>query len=98
LRESTLGIGAALAMQVMPNVFVGAEARNLRHFDGLGLNGFAGQALYIGPTFYATFGERYFVSAAWNVQVWGAVAGTSGALDLDNFERHLVKLRIGARF
>ena len=98
LRESTLGIGAALAMQVMPNVFIGAEARKLRHFDGLGLNGFAGQALYIGPTFYATFGERYFVSAAWNVQVWGAVAGTSGALDLDNFERHLVKLRIGARF
>lgn len=98
LRESTLGIGAALAMQVMPNVFIGAEARNLRHYDGLGLNGFAGQAFYVGPTFYATFGERYFVSAAWNVQVWGAVAGSSGALDLDNFERHHVKLRIGARF
>src|SRR5262249_35401894 len=50
LRESTLGIGAALAMQVMPNVFVGAEARSLRHYEGLGLNDFAGQALYIGPT------------------------------------------------
>lgn len=98
LRESTLGVGAALAMQVMPNVFVGAEARNLRRYDGLGLDGFAGQALYIGPTLYATFGERYFISAAWNVQVWGAVAGSSGALDLDNFERHHVKLRIGARF
>jgi len=98
LRESTLGIGAALAMQVMPNVFVGAEARSLRHYDGLGLNDFAGQALYIGPTLYATFGERYFISAAWNVQVWGAVAGSSGALDLVNFERHLLKLRGGVRF
>src|SRR5215472_10356823 len=98
LRESTLGIGAALAMQVMPNVFVGAEARSLRHYDGLGLNDFAGQALYIGPTLYATFGERYFISAAWNVQVWGAVAGSSGALDLDNFERHQVKLRAGVSF
>jgi hypothetical protein len=98
LRESTLGIGAALAMQVMPNVFIGAEARNLRHYDGLGLNGFAGQAFYVGPTFYATFGERYFVSAARNVQVWGAVAGSSSVLDLDNFERHHVKLRVGARF
>ena len=98
LRESTLGIGAALAMQVMPNVFVGAEARNRRRYDGLGLDGFAGQALYIGPTFYATFGGRYFISAAWNVQVWGAVAASSGARDLDNFERHHVKLRIGARF
>jgi len=98
LRESTLGIGAALAMQVMPNVFVGAEVRSLRHYEGLGLNDFAGQALYIGPTLYATFGERYFISAAWNVQVWGAVAGSSGALDLVNFERHLLKLRGGVRF
>jgi hypothetical protein len=98
LRNSTLGVSAALAMQVMPGVFIGAEARNLRHYDGLGLDGFAGQALYIGPTLYATFGERYFISAAWNVQVWGAVGGTSGALDLDNFERHQVKLRAGVRF
>jgi hypothetical protein len=98
LRESTLGVSAALAMQVMPGVFIGAEARNLRHYDGLGLNGFAGQTLYVGPTLYATFGERYFISAAWNVQVWGAVAGASGALDLDNFERHQVKLRAGVRF
>jgi hypothetical protein len=98
LRESTLGIGAALAMQVMPGVFIGAEVRNLRHYEGLGLNDFAGQALYIGPTLYATFGESYFISAAWNVQVWGAVAGSSGALDLVNFERHLLKLRGGVRF
>src|SRR5262245_1064400 len=98
LRESTLGIGAALAMQVMPGVFIGAEARSLRHYEWLGLNDFAGQALYIGPTLYATFGESYFISAAWNVQVWGAVAGSSSALDLVNFERHLVKLRGGVRF
>jgi len=32
------------------------------------------------------------------VQVWGAVAGSSGALDLVNFERHLLKLRGGVRF
>jgi hypothetical protein len=98
LRESMLGIGGALAMQVMPNVFIGAEARSLRQYDGLGLNSFAGQALYIGPTFYATFGQGYFLSAAWNVQVWGAVAGTSGALDLVNFERHQAKLRVGVVF
>ena len=98
-RESTLGIGAALAMKVMPNVFIGAEVRNLRHYEGLALNSFAGQALYIGPTLYATFGQGYFLSAAWNVQVWGAVAGSSGAgLDLINFERHQVKLRLGVSF
>jgi hypothetical protein len=40
----------------------------------------------------------YALAPAWNVQVWGAVAGSSGALDLDNFERHHVKLRVGVRF
>jgi hypothetical protein len=98
LRDSMLGIAAALAMQVMPNVFIGAEARTLRHYEGFGLNSFAGQALYVGPTFYATFGPGYFLSAAWNVQVWGAVAGSSGALDLVNFERHQAKLRVGVVF
>jgi hypothetical protein len=98
LRDSMLGIGAALAMRVMPNVFIGAEARTLRHYEGLGLNSFAGQALYVGPTLYATVGQGYFLSAAWNVQVWGAVAGTSGALDLVNFERHQAKLRVGVVF
>lgn len=98
LRDSTLGVAAALALQVMPSVFIGAEARNLRHYEGLGLNSFAGQALYIGPTFYATFGQGYFLSAAWNVQVWGAVAGSSGALDSVNFERNQVKLRFGVTF
>src|SRR5262245_45704816 len=97
-RESTFGIGAALAMQVMPHVFVGTEVRSLRHHEGLGLNSFAGQALYIGPTLYATFGPGYFLSAAWNVQVWGAVAASSGALDLVNLERHQVKLRFGVSF
>jgi hypothetical protein len=42
--------------------------------------------------------QGYFLSAAWNVQVWGAVAGSSGALDLVNFERHHVKLRVGVSF
>src|SRR5262249_4132728 len=41
-RDSRFGIGAALAMRVMPNVFIGAEARNLRHYEGLGLDSFAG--------------------------------------------------------
>ena len=85
-------------MQVVPNVFLGAEARSLRQYDGLGLNSFAGQALYVGPTFYATFGQGYFLSAAWNMQVWGAAAGGSGALDLVNFERHQAKLRVGIAF
>src|SRR6266566_7541796 len=31
LRDSTFGLGAAIALQAAPNVFIGAEVRNLRH-------------------------------------------------------------------
>jgi hypothetical protein len=52
-----------------------------------------------GPSYGASGGSSWAdLSAAWNVQVWGAVAGSSGALDLVNFERHQVKLRVGVSF
>jgi hypothetical protein len=98
LRESTFGVSTALTAQVMPGVFIGAEARNLRHYDGLGLDRFAGQALYLGPTFYMTLPDKFWLSAAWNVQAWGTTAERNGALDLTNFERHQVRLRLGVMF
>jgi hypothetical protein len=52
----------------------------------------------IRPTLYATFGQACFLSAAWNAQAWGAVAGSSGALDVVNFERQRGKLRLGVTF
>jgi hypothetical protein len=59
---------------------------------------FAGHALYLGPTLYARLGANVWLSAAWNVQVWGAATGIPGALDLSNFERHQAKLRLGMEF
>jgi hypothetical protein len=97
-RDSTLGIATAVAAQVMPGLFIGAEARNLRHYEGLGLERFAGQALYVGPTLYMTLGAQFWLSAAWNVQAWGTTAAAGGALDLTNFERHQVRLRFGVNF
>src|SRR5215510_13084321 len=38
LRDSTLGVSAALAMRVTRNVFIGAEARSVRQYEGLGLD------------------------------------------------------------
>jgi hypothetical protein len=96
--DSALGLTAALAAQLMSGVFVGAEVRNLRHYEGLGLDRFAGQALYVGPTLYMTLGAQFWLSAAWNVQAWGATALDGGALDLTNFERHQVRFRLGINF
>jgi hypothetical protein len=96
--QSNLGTSAAVATQVRPGVLIGAEARYMRSFDGLGLDTFMGHALFIGPTFYAKFAECCWMSAAWSVQVAGRAMNDAGSLDLTNFERHQAKLRFGYNF
>jgi hypothetical protein len=97
-RESTAGLETALAVQAATGVFVGGEARFLRHYDGLAMNRRDGQALYVGPTFHARLSAAWWASAAWNVQAAGHAANTAGASDLVNFERHQVKFRLGYHF
>ncbi|HEY2754864.1 MAG TPA: hypothetical protein VGJ01_03895, partial [Pseudolabrys sp.] len=95
---SELDLSAALSAQIGPGVLVGAEARYMRSFDGLGLDRFTGNALFVGPTFYARFSEKAWMSAAWSAQVAGHAHNEIGALDLTNFERHRALLRFGYNF
>ena len=95
---SELGLSAALAAQIRPGVLVGAEVRYMRSFDGLGLDRFTGNALFVGPTFYAKFSEKAWMSAAWSAQVAGRVHNGMGALDTTNFEQHRALLRFGYNF
>jgi hypothetical protein len=96
--QSDIGVSGGLTVQMRPGVMVGAEARYLRSFDGLGLDAFAGEAVFVGPTFYAKLNDRIWMSAAWSVQVAGHAAGDAAALDLVNFERHQGVLRFGYNF
>jgi hypothetical protein len=47
-RESTFGVATAVMTRVHPRIFVGTEALYLRTYDGLGLNAFAGHAVFLG--------------------------------------------------
>lgn len=96
--QSNFGVSAALSAQVQPGMMIGAEARYLRSYDGLGLDAFTGQALFLGPTFYMKFNDKVWMSAAWSIQVAGHAASEPGALDLTNFERHQALLRFGYNF
>jgi hypothetical protein len=97
-QEPTLGISTALAGQVMSGTWVGGEIRYLRSYEGAGLDTLTGRAVYVGPTLYARLGSNTWLSAAFNVQVWGGAVGTPGALDLVNFERYQAKFRLGYDF
>ena len=96
--QSSLTFAAAATAQIYPGVLLGGEVRYLRVYDGMSLDRFAGQAVFIGPTFYAKFSERLWISAAWNIQVAGSAAAQVGPQDLSNFERHQAKLRVGYNF
>lgn len=97
-QEPELGIATALAGQTRSGVWVGGEVRYFRSYGGAGLGTISGQAVYIGPTFYARLGEKTWLSAAFNVQVWGRAVEIPGALDLVNFERYQAKFRLGYDF
>jgi hypothetical protein len=96
--ESTLGLSAAITYQPIENYFIGAEARYRRAYEGLGLQSLAGQALFIGPTFFVNFGGEKTLSIAWSSQVAGRAVGSPGNLDLDNFSRHEAKIAVRVGF
>ncbi len=97
-RESALGLSAALSGEISPGIFVGAELRYMRAYDGLGLDDFAGEAWFAGPTAYVKLSDRVNMTAAWSIQFSGRPAGGPRGLDLLNFERHQARLRFGFEF
>ena len=84
--------------QMRPNFFVGGEARYLRKYEGIGLQEFAGQALFVGPTAYFKLSESSRLTLAWSFQAWGRSARSMPALDLIDFERHQARLVFGVNF
>jgi hypothetical protein len=68
-RAATTGIGGAIAYKVAADVFLGAEARYLRAYEGFALNRWKGHAVYLGPTLHARIMEKGWVSLAWNAQL-----------------------------
>jgi hypothetical protein len=95
--DSRIGISAALTMKVRPSLFVGGEVRYLRAYTGLGLDRFAGQAVFAGPTMYYQIFKGFAVSAAWDFQIFGQTA-LGGSLDLAHFDRQQAMVRFNYMF
>jgi hypothetical protein len=97
-QESTVGAALAVMAQIRPGFFLGGEARYFRKYEGIGLDDFAGQALFVGPTAFLKLTDRSRLTANWSFQAWGRSAGSTAALDLVNFERHQARLVLGVNF
>lgn len=95
---SGIEVSGALAYRARPGLFLGGEVRYARAYGGLTLDRFAGEALYVGPTLYAAVTDHAWFSFTWGFQVAGRAVGETRPLDLSNFDRHQVRLRIGYGF
>ncbi|SEN81253.1 hypothetical protein SAMN02799625_01924 [Methylobacterium sp. UNC300MFChir4.1] len=98
VRGSGIEVAGALAYCVRPGLFLGGEARYARTYDGLALDRFAGEAVYLGPTAYMTLSPQAWASFTWSFQVAGQATGEPGPLDLSSFDRHQMRLRVGYSF
>ncbi|GJD30031.1 hypothetical protein PMNALOAF_1274 [Methylobacterium adhaesivum] len=100
--ERVLGSGtelaAAIAYQLRAGLFVGGEVRYARTYEGLTLDQFVGQAVYLGPTIYMSLSPHAWASFTWSVQLAGKAVGEPGSLDLTSFDRHQMRLRVGYNF
>jgi hypothetical protein len=94
-RGTKIGFGLAGSYQFKENIFLGGEMRYLRAYEGFALNSYLGDALYVGPTVYARFTPKAWLSASWNTQIRGQEIGGNPSLNLKNFERHQVRFKMG---
>lgn len=90
--ETTLGVSSALALQMIPNVVIGADIWYLRHYDGFTFDFFTGDTVYVGPTFFWRISPKILVSASWEAQVAGHEVGVASPFDLSDFSRRRARL------
>jgi hypothetical protein len=96
--DSDVTIQGAVSWQFAPLTLIGVEVRYLRAYEGLATDHLKGEALYVGPTFHIMLSKLIGLSGTWNVQAAGKAVGDPSSLDLVNFERNQVLLRLTAHF
>ena len=79
---------------------MGVEGRLLSLFDGLALKKNLGNAFFVGPTLAIAFQGGSMLNFVWTPQVAGRAlpASAPGPLDLDNFERHHLRVKFATIF
>lgn len=95
---SELGFSAALSTRVAQDVFLGGEVAYLRAYESAGLDRFAGEALFFGPTLFMPVSENVELAAGFSSQVWGRPQGGGARLDVENFNRHRARLMLAVTF
>ena len=95
---STLGAGVGLSYRVLPNVFVGGEVRYVRAYEGAWAGRYAGDGIFAGPSIQVQITHNAWASLSWSTQLQGHEASSTNRLNLTEFERNQVRLKVGFEF
>jgi hypothetical protein len=93
--SATVLISSALAWQVSPKFFIGAETRYLASFGTMLPAQEVGHAVYVGPTFLWKVTDKIAFNATLQPQIAGrSTANSALRLDLENFERYQFRAKL----
>lgn len=100
-QQSNITWSGTLTTRLTKEIFMGAEVRYARAYNGPVLNQFVGQAVFLGPTLTVQVEEKAFLTLAYSAQVAGSEHtddGTKQNFELSDFSRHTVRVRFGVQF
>jgi hypothetical protein len=99
LSSSAILLSSAIAYQVSPKFFVGAEARYLGSFTAIFPTREAGHAVYAGPTLLWKVTDKVAFNTTFQPQIAGRSTSNPGhRLDLDNFEKLQFRAKLSVAF
>lgn len=91
--SSSTNLSGAIAYQFSDRAFGGLELRHQTTFEGAALRRNIGRALFVGPTALVKLGESTTLNFVWTPQIRGRSTASARRLDLDNFERHQLRMK-----
>lgn len=99
-KGSNLNLRAALSLKVADGLFLGVDAAHQRAYTGTFLNTNPGHAWFAGPNIFWQVNEKVSLNAAWSTQLAGKANGQIAGqkLNLDDFSRHIAKVKLGVAF
>jgi len=99
LSSSTIVVSTAIAYQVSPKFFVGAETRYHGSYSTILPTREVGYAVYVGPTMLWKITDKVAFNTTFQPQVAGRSTANPGLrLDLDNFEKAQFRAKVVVAF
>lgn len=95
---SQFNVRASLSTKVASNLYLGAEAWYSRSYLGAGYRTYLGDAFFVGPNMFWQINDKWTFNAAYQVQVAGKARALPGDINLNQYNQHVARIKLGYTF